>query len=155
MRETRAAVKATIAWMPGPTWVAVVAFDTQATLVLPATRAGWHKRVASKVDGIKAGGGTDILPALKLAYRTLDVTGASRKHVVLISDGQSSYTGLEALAKRMRKSNITISTVAIGGADETLLKLISSAGGGRFFKVSELQHLHQVFRRDTMLALKQ
>ena len=49
---------------------------------------------------------------------------------------------------------MTVSTVAVEGADDTLLKQISTDGGGRMYKVTDLKRLSETFVKETEVALK-
>ncbi len=77
--------------------------------------------------------------------------------MILLSDGEAPYEGITDLVKEMRKDKVTISTVAVEGADEVLLQDISKQGGGRFQKVTDLKTLSQTYVKElgeAKLALK-
>ncbi len=91
--------------------------------------------IISRLDRIGAGGGTNMYPAMTLAYQQLaDAADAGVRHMVLLTDGMTEGAGYQQLVEQMRKDqNITVSTVAVGAdADVKLLEQLARAGGGRF-----------------------
>jgi len=134
--------------------VAVVAFDSEAQVFLRPQSASNRARITKEIARLTSGGGTNILAGIKEASEILHDLKAGTKHVILLSDGQSPSDGISDLVKQMRKDQITISTIAVDGADEVLLKQISVEGAGRMYKVTDLGQLSQTFVKETKLALK-
>jgi|GEM_PF-4427903 len=60
---------------------------------------------------------------------------AQRKHIILLTDGQSAtQNSYEHLTSQMVNNNITMSTVGIGeGADVQLLEYLAELAKGRFY----------------------
>ena len=53
----------------------------------------------------------------------------------------------------MAAEDITVTTVGLGGGvDESLLRMISDVGGGRFYKVLDPQSLPRIFTRETEMV---
>lgn len=155
IQAAKQAVLATIAWMPKTTRVAVISFDTTASMLVKPTSARGYRAIKKDVKKLQAGGGTNIFVALNLAYKTLRRIRAKKKHVILLTDGQSPYSGLKKLAALMRRHNMTVSAIGIGaGADTTLLKIITTQAAGRFYQLSKLGRLSSIFQKDVALALK-
>lgn len=127
--------------------VVVVAFDSQPQVVVPLQPRRDSAAARARIGGIEPGGGTDILPALDLAYTTLGPLSPDvRRRVLLLSDGMSALAGLDDLATAMAADGILVSTVAVGeGADRELLRRLADKGGGRFHDV-EPEQLPTVFR---------
>jgi Mg-chelatase subunit ChlD len=124
----------------------VVAFDTRATRAARMALGRERRRLAADVRRIMPGGGTEFLPALKLAHEDLQTVQARRRHVVLLSDGRAATGGLRDLATTMAAQGISISTIAFGGdADADLLRMLADAGKGRFHQVSDPAQLPEVF----------
>ena len=137
------AAKATADTLSGDDLLEVIAFDSQPTRIVHMTAA----------KHIQAGGGTEIFPALDAAYQALSTTRAKKKHVILLTDGQAPQNGIRDLVQAMAAENITVSTVGLGGGvDETLLRMISDVGGGRFYKVADPQSLPRIFTRETEMV---
>ncbi|MFP3472747.1 VWA domain-containing protein, partial [Micrococcus sp. SIMBA_144] len=74
---------------------------------------------------------------MQQAYESLENLPLKRKHIVLLTDGQSATTGsYQNLVEEGHDKQITLSTVAIGeGADRALLDDLSQWGKGRFYDV--------------------
>ena len=133
--------------------VAVVGFDSEARVLAAPQPAGEREQLAAELALVKAGGGTNIVPGLREAYALLHASTATTRHVILLSDGEAPSDGLAALIAEMRSEHMTISTVAVEGADEQLLEQISKDGGGRMYKVTDLKGLSQTFVNETKVAL--
>jgi uncharacterized membrane protein len=127
----------------------VVGFDDSPFVVVYLeTMARLRGVVENQIDRLKPGGETYFLPALNEAKRQLERTDASRKHIILLSDGKTrgSDGALLDLAIMMRKElKITVSAIAIGyDADIRILKRISQYGGGLFHHTIDPSSLPQI-----------
>lgn len=130
--------------------IGVIAFDSQPSPVVRLQRAAARARIAGDIARIVASGGTSILPALQGAFAELQPARARIKHVILLSDGQSSYNGIRELVDEMAQSRITVSTVGVGdGADRTLLGEIAEWGGGRFYFTQDASNVPRIFTKET------
>jgi Ca-activated chloride channel homolog len=134
--------------------VAVIAFNTEAHTFAALQRSANRKQIAKEVERILGAGGTHINPGLEAAFAALRDLKARTKHVIVLSDGEAPHDGLRELIANMRTAKITVSTVAIPGADLSLLDMISDEGGGRTYRVTDLRKLTQVFVTETKLALQ-
>ena len=109
--------------------VALVAFNQAAVLAQPLTANPVNVAVA--VDGLQAGGGTNIAVALDEARREL--TGPRRRPsaasvVILLTDGGSAAAPALQAAQLARLEGARIFTIGFGaGAAEDLLRQIASA----------------------------
>lgn len=140
------AAKATAELLGPDDQVGVVVFDSAATPVVRLQRAANRTRIVNEIAKISPGGGTNILPALKLAYEELDPAQAKVKHVILLTDGQASYDGIAPLVDEMVAHKITITGVGVGAeADKTLLTMIAERGGGRFYHTNDAHNIPQLF----------
>jgi Mg-chelatase subunit ChlD len=108
------------------------------------------------VRDITPGGGTAIASALDRAHGDLAaVSGAKKKHVLLLTDGQSPKEGLAALADAIAKDGATLSTIALGdSADEATLGDLATRGHGTFFKAKSPSALGAIFEKDIRAALR-
>jgi len=94
------------------------------------------KPMSSDIDNdfsLNSNGGTDIVKALKVVYSKYNsrnkIWGDSPK-VLLLTDGNSSSSGLSKILRKYKSSNISISTVGFGSADSNYLKNIADKTGG-------------------------
>jgi Mg-chelatase subunit ChlD len=130
--------------------IGVIAFDSLPTSVVRLQRAANRARIKNDIQRLVAGGGTNILPALKEAYDQLDPAHAKVKHVILLTDGQASYDGIHELVDEMAEHKITVSAVGVGGeADKTLLTMIAERGGGRFYFTQSPENIPKIFVKET------
>lgn len=144
------AAKATTELLGSSDLIGVVAFDSSATVVVRLQRAANRLRILNDIARLRSGGGTSIRPALQEAYTQLQGATAKVKHVILLSDGQSSYTGISQLVDEMAQNRITVSAVGVGGgADRTLLHMIAERGNGRFYHTDDANNIPKIFTKET------
>ena len=93
----------------------VVAFNENAHWVIRTAPLGTVGDVESQIAGIKPEGQTNIFAGLSEAVASLEKTTATRRHIVLLTDGWSSSGEYTALIARMKAAGITLSTVGAGG----------------------------------------
>jgi uncharacterized membrane protein len=135
--------------------VGVVAFDTAFNWVVPMAPAQDKDKILRDIAAIKAGGGTDLFPSLKEAYATLFDRQALLKHVIVLSDGESSAADFPGLVRRMARDKITVSSVAIGSdAGVQLMTELSRWGKGRFYFTEDIYSIPRIFTLETQLASK-
>ncbi len=138
--------------------VGILAFDTQPYVVVEVQPAGqvsdW---VVEKLVQLRSSGGTDIYPALAAGANRLDMTGATVKHLILLSDGNTPVNekAYQALLEDFRRTNVTISTIGIGAAfiNTDYLQWLAASTGGTFYSMRTLNELPQIIARDTHQAL--
>lgn len=130
----------------------VYAFDSELHVVAPMTRITSTAAVAGQIAGLTSGGGTNAYPAMVEARNALQRVKAKIKHMILLTDGQTSGTGYESLASQCRAEGMTISTVAIGdGAHVGLLQAIASLGGGQSYTTLDASNITRIFTQDTLI----
>ena len=147
---TKQAARATADAMAPSDQIAVIAFDNQASPVVPLQAAANRQRIARDIGRIAAAGGTNILSGLREAVDELLPVRARKKHVILLSDGQSPYDEIPDLIDAASAARITISAIGVGdGADQTMLKSIAARGGGRFYQTRDPASIPRIFSRET------
>lgn len=148
-----AAIRATTMLSPQD-YIGVIAFDGNPWEVVAPQAVTDLPAIHQQIGGIFADGGTDIYPALEMAYESISRMNVQRKHVILLTDGQSGLADdYEALLKRMTDENITVSTVAVGDdADTQLLEAIAQWGKGRYYFAADAQSIPKIFSKETALA---
>lgn len=144
------AAKATLEVLQRDDQIGVVAFDNQPMPVVRLQSAANRMRILNNLSRITAGGGTAILPALDVAFEELQESNAQVKHVILLTDGQSSREGIESLVGRMYRDGITVTTVAVGeSADRDLLEQIAALAGGRYYSTNNADNIPKIFMKET------
>ncbi|WP_259391570.1 VWA domain-containing protein [Paenibacillus sp. 1011MAR3C5] len=133
--------------------VGVIAFDSAPTWIVEPAALTNRDEVIAKIQGIQAEGGTEIYSALAAGYDGLLNTDAQRKHMILLTDGESAGNGsYESVTSGMNEHGMTLSTVAIGdGADQSLLEWLADKGKGRYYFTNDQSTLPAIFSRETVL----
>lgn len=131
----------------------VIGFDGAAKWVVPLQPA--RRSLASSIASLRADGGTDLYPALKLAVDKLSTTPLSLRHVVVLSDGATAPAAFDALSSAARRNHVVITAVAVGeDADRVFLQRLASLGKGRFYAADSPRALPRIFARETLLAAR-
>lgn len=131
--------------------IGVIAFTDEPTWALPMTTltgSGDQQRIAAAIAPLHAGGGTEIFPALRLAYDSMRNVQADVRHIILVSDGRSNSgtkESFEQLVKDTGNDRITLTTMAVGSdADLDLLQSLAQAGGGRYHYVDNPKEIPNI-----------
>lgn len=133
-------------------FLGVYAFDSEAHVVTPMTKLISTAAVAGQISVVASGGGTNLQPALEQARGALQRVKAKVKHMIILTDGQTSGSGYEVIAAQCRSEGMTISTVAIGeGSHVTLLQAVAAAGGGQAYSTSDAGTIMRIFTQDTLM----
>lgn len=148
------AARSAVELLGGRDQIAVVAFDSSARVISEMRSASDKESIKSDIDTLAAGGGTCMYPGMNTAYEMLQQTISKIKHVILLSDGRSQQADHQGLASEMADFGITVSTVALGGADRALLAAIAEIGKGRYYETTDPENVPQIFTRETMQASK-
>lgn len=147
-----AAMRSTDVLRPKDT-IGVVAFDDAASWAVEMQKAGDLKKLQDDIGAIRPGGGTNMYPALDLAYNALKDADTKLKHIIVLTDGQSADGDFEGLVQRMAHDGITLSSVAVGvGADKGLLQKLAQIGNGRYYYTDEFSNIPKIFAKETYLA---
>lgn len=156
LEMAKAAARATLDVLSPSDLVMVIAFDSSPTRYVRMQPARNRGSIGYDISRIQAGGGTEIFSALDGAYQDLTLTNARKKHVILLTDGQSPNRGIADLVQAMIAESITVTTVGLGNStDDTLLQQIADAGQGRYHKVLDPNSLPRIFTRETEMVTRQ
>lgn len=136
--------------------VGVLAFDDTPWWVVEPQKLDDKESVISSINGIPSGGGTDIYPAVADATAKMLELEAQRKHIILLTDGQSAgSSGYTNLIESMLEGNITMSTVAVGrDADVQLLESLAAGAKGRYYLVEDETTLPAIFSREAAMIAR-
>lgn len=137
--------------------VGVVAFDSASKWVVEMQNVEDLQAIQDAIGTIRAGGGTNIFPALFLAFSGLKDADTKYKHIILLTDGRSATSGdYYYLARRMEKASITMSTVAVGtDADKYLMEHLARWGRGRYYYSEDVRSIPRIFTKETIKALRE
>ncbi|KON89117.1 hypothetical protein AF332_21500 [Sporosarcina globispora] len=133
-----------------------IAFDDRPWEILETEPLKDKKKAIEKIRSITPGGGTEIFTSLEQAYSELEDLQLQRKHIILLTDGQSATNGdYDLLIESGKEKNITLSTVALGqDADRGLLEELAGMGSGRFYDVTDSSVIPSILSRETVMATR-
>lgn len=118
------------------TAVAVIQYDSAASIRLPLTPTTSATDIVNAINAIPANGLTATAPGIALAEAHLNALGTPgrTKQMVVISDGQSNTGGnpVTAAAAANTNSSIIVHGVVIPGGSAGEMQAIANAGGGSF-----------------------
>ena len=128
----------------------VIGFDTEPFPVIPVQRMGSVRGdIDSRLERLVPSGGTFLLPALEEAKRQLERQPATRKHMIVLTDGETGGSGseyLDLVSVMNRELKITISSIAVGEEPNLrLLSRIADYGGGAFHHTTTPENLPDLF----------
>ncbi len=133
--------------------IGIVTFDQEAHWLVVPTVARFRDQVLERVSRIVPGGGTNMHPALGLAYDYLRRSPAKIRHVITLSDGQTDPGDFQGLVTRMARDKITVSSVAVGkDADAEIMRNIARWGQGRSYATQDLYTIPQIVTAEALLA---
>ena len=133
-------------------FIGVWAFDSESHNVVPMTRLTSSATVAGQIASLAAGGGTNMYPAMTDARNALQRVKAKIKHMLILTDGETTGSGYEALASQCRSEGITISTVGIGeDVRMPFLQAVASLGGGQSYNTMDANAITRIFTQDTLM----
>jgi uncharacterized membrane protein len=142
----KAGARAALGLLDEQHFFGVVAFDAQPYEAVPLQYVRSGRRVEELIDRIQSGGQTSIFPALTTALRMLEKQKAARKHVIVLSDGDTAPGDFERALARMQEAGITVSTVTIGrSGNPQLMARIAELGGGKNYVAQQIEQLPQLF----------
>nr|WP_232345281.1 VWA domain-containing protein [Paenactinomyces guangxiensis] len=133
----------------------VLAFDDGNDWVVQPQLVKNHSEIQGRIGTIPADGGTNIYPALEAAYQKVRQLKVKRKHMILLTDGQSPGGNYQALAERLKKEKITLSTVAVGAdADQALLQSLADGAKGRYYLATDAGSIPTIFSKEASMAIR-
>jgi len=134
--------------------VGVLAFDTKYEWSVPLMEAGDRARIAEKLGGMRAGGGTNLFTALQEGHRAMRGERAKVRHLIILSDGLTEEEeAFEALCRAIAADGITITTVAFGhDANVPLMQRIADWGKGRFYFTDDPLKIPRIFTTETIVV---
>jgi Mg-chelatase subunit ChlD len=138
-------------------YVAVIAFDDSAEVVLPFTRCrGNRPHIDQAIRAITVGGGTDLKVALLKAESILPNTG--RVHIVMLTDGCGGNP--VRVAERLKQRGVLIETIGVANTrdevNEDILRRTASVLHGKVLYrfITEANELATYFRTEVADRLR-
>ncbi len=141
-------------------YAGVITFSDEAQVLVDMTPMSRKGEVIEAINGITTADPdriTKFSGALQTACDTLAAFDKlERKHIIFITDGSPAdgKDGFDAIARQMRQSGITLSTIAVGRLMNVvkLLEGLSAISGGRCYFVEGASDLPDIMSTDTVLS---
>lgn len=150
----RQAAKAAVELLGPRDSIGVVGFDGSPYVVCEMRSALEADAINAEIDSLDAGGGTNMYPAMVVGKEMLENSNSKIRHMICLSDGHTQAADHDSLTQAMVDSGITVSTVALGSADQQLLANIADIGRGRYYETNDPTNVPQIFTKETMQASK-
>lgn len=149
IRYAQEAAKAVARQLKDNDLLGIIGFDVTPFVVVPLEPVAKLRGVIdAQVNRLKPGGQTYFYPALIEAKRQIERVNAARKHVILLSDGETRGTQgelVDLVSVMKTEMKVTVSAIAIGAeADVRVMKRISQYGGGLFHQTIDPASLPQI-----------
>lgn len=136
-------------------YIGVLGFSDTIDWVVPFQKAEDKERLIKEVGKLKPKGGTLIIPGLIEGAKTLSSAKTKVKHMILLTDGQAEKNGFDKYLENMKKNNITLSTVGVGGdSDKEVLSYLSDSSGGRKYFSNNFKGIPRIFAKETRISQK-
>ncbi|MGH7906397.1 MAG: VWA domain-containing protein [Candidatus Binataceae bacterium] len=153
LEYAKAAARTVLKTLKSGDLIAVIGFDSQPFVIVPLEPLSQARPYFDQmIDRLVARGTTYLLPAIEEAQRMLVQSGASLKHVVILTDGETGGSAVmyyDLISSMHHDGGVTISTIAIGrDANLPLLQAISRYGGGGFYQTDSARNLPSIFLND-------
>jgi uncharacterized membrane protein len=127
----------------------VVAFDEGAHWVVQTAPLGGVADLQGSLNAITPNGNTNIFAGLDQAVQSLEKATATRRHIILLTDGWSSSGQYDQILADMKAAGITLSTVGAGGGSNPFLEGLARRGGGRFYNAANPSSIPDIFLKET------
>jgi uncharacterized membrane protein len=127
----------------------VVGFNEAAHWVVHTQPLGNIADLQGDIAGIQPDGQTNIFAGLDQAVQSLEGATATRRHIILLTDGWSNSGQYDEILARMKADGITLSTVGAGGGANPFLEQLAQRGGGRFYAANNPASIPDIFLKET------
>ena len=127
----------------------VVAFNEKAHWIVRTQPLGGVANLQGELTKIRPEGQTNIFAGLDQAVQSLEGAAATRRHIILLTDGWSNSGQYDAILERMKAAGITLSTVGAGGGSNPFLEGLAKRGGGRFYDAANPASIPDIFLKET------
>ncbi|MEO8228574.1 MAG: VWA domain-containing protein [Chloroflexota bacterium] len=129
--------------------IGVVGFNESAHWVVRTAPLGQIGDLQTQIAGIQPDGQTNIYAGLDQAVESLKGTTATRRHIILLTDGWSRSGDYRQIIDRMKAAGITLSTVGAGGGAAPILAQLAAQGGGRYYEAANPSSIPDIFLKET------
>ena len=136
-------------------YAGALTFSTDVSVLSPMDQMmNSRDQMVSDISGLGTIMGTAYTAALQEALKQMNdlPPEVTKKHIILLSDGQSADSGYEWIVREMAKQGITVSTIALGtNISVNQMQLLALLGNGTFYSVARSENLPSVMLTDANL----
>lgn len=125
----------------------LVAFAGEPEVVFPLGPIPPAERLEARLKAIEPHGPTELQAALERALELIGGAAAQVRHVILVSDGQTTRLDTAALKQRYARAGVTLS-VLMTGADPKAIALLQELTGASFHLVKAPPDLRARFLQE-------
>jgi Ca-activated chloride channel homolog len=152
IQMARDAARSTLTTLRPVDKIGVISFDEDFDWVFHLGLATGLEEKSKQIDEIMANGGTKIYPALEAAFEAIVKEPASRRHIILLTDGVSTPGTKEdfpQLEKEALAKQVTISTIGVGDyINRDLLDELAHKTNGKSHFVEDPSMIPQVINAE-------
>ena len=128
----------------------LLAFDRVSSWAVPLDRLGEREAKEALIRAIQSSGGTDLPSATLRALEVITHSGRETKHIIVLSDGQTTGT-IDEIISKAADYGVTVSTVAVGAdANTALLSELAYQTGGAYYFTDDPFDIPSIVLKDTM-----
>lgn len=158
LRYAKQAALAVVSGLRDDDLVGLIVFDSEAHPIAPLRSVRENRRtIEEDIPRLKEYGGTDFYDALAQARAQLAVAPVNRRHLILLTDGDTNRPAAEhyPLVGELAAAKISVTTIRIGNDDVNLrlLQDISARTGGQFHHARNAETLPELMLRDATQAI--
>ena len=141
--------------------VSIIAYDTEAEVLIPATKVSNKAKLLQQVDAMRVRGSTALYAGVQLGGKEVKkfLDNQSVNRVILLSDGManvgpSSPAELAKLGRALGSKGVSVSTIGLGlGYNEDLMSQLAAASDGNHSFVEHAEQLAQTMNLELNDAL--
>jgi len=131
----------------------VIAFSDLPLWISEIAPVSNKEQLLQAIDTLRPGGQTNMYQAVERAFLALEQTDADRRYMILLTDGIPAPGDYRAIAQRMARQGITLSTVSISaGAEQDLLVEMARIAGGRHHHCDDPDQVPEILVQETRVA---
>lgn len=140
----------------GEDYAAVVAYDHNVDVVIPARRVEGQRGLANAIRALQPGGRTALYAGVEQGLREVRKFLSTRRvnRVILLSDGLANVGPatpgeMSALAREAARQGVSITTIGLGlGYNEDLMAKLAYTSDGNHAFVENADQLVEIFNRE-------
>ena len=139
-------------------FLGILAFDTNSFWVADLKEIGdpdEREVIKVAISKLKADGGTNLYKAMDQAYTALSNLPVQKKHIIVLTDGNSLEGDFDSLISRIDEAEITVSTIGVGkGANRDLMMMLSEEADGRFYLIDDSVEIPRIVINETLVGVQ-